>query len=279
MVKKNEVVAMLLMESTTDPVKPQNLQVHDKGGLFYVKFDTVLQRFNAQNRNRREYNLDAMRTSLQAPHILELMNQKSWKGEAGHPHTTDTARILTIDPKLTSHKINNFRHEGTLLKGEVETLDDGQYGTQMTKNILQGMEPAFSLRALAALTKRGDGSSVVQNRCHVVTYDWVILPSHKEAYRDQSRPIQTVVKNIEDAGNIATESSIAVPVMESQIKNFIALESANAKLVSNVCEVALESMTLTEDLSHVILTEGSNKYAVKVEERIKQDVRHFMAKL
>lgn len=276
--KKNEVAAYLIMESTFDPVKPKNLQVYDKGGMFYVKFDTVLQEFNKQNRNKRNYAGAPMTESLQAPHIQELLQKKTWLGEAGHPHSTDVARILTIDPKLTSHRINHFNVEGNFLKGEVETLDNGIYGTQMTKSILQGMEPAFSLRALASLIKQADGSSLMRSKCHIVTYDWVILPSHNTAYRDQSKPIQKIMQSVQADGNIATESTL-VPVIESQIADYIRMESANLKLVSNICEVATESMSLSGDLSHVIVREGSNTYAVKVEDRIKHDVRHFMARL
>jgi hypothetical protein len=249
--------------------------VYDKQGLFYVKFDTVLQEFNKQNRNKRNYAGGPMVESLNAPHIQELIQKKTWQGEAGHPHSTDVARILTIDPKLTSHRINNFRVEGNFLKGEVETLDDGDYGTKMTKNILQGVEPAFSLRALASLIKQADGSSLMRSKCHIVTYDWVILPSHNTAYRDQTKPIQKIMQSVQADGNTVTESAL-VPVIESQITDFIKMESANVKLVSNVCEVAMESMSLSSDLSHVIVREGTNTYAIKVEDRIKYDVRRYM---
>jgi hypothetical protein len=276
--KKNEVAAYLIMESTMDPVKPQNLQVYNQNNMFFVKFDTTLQEFNKQNRNRRNYAGGPMSESLQAPHISELVQKKTWLGEAGHPHSTDVARILTIDPKLTSHRINNFRIEGSFLKGEVETLDNGIYGTQMTKQILQGMEPAFSLRALASLIKQADGSSLMRSKCHIVTYDWVILPSHNTAYRDQSKPIQKFAQSVAADGNTVTESAI-VPVIESQITDFIKMESANVNLVSNVCEVAMESMTLSSDFSHVIVKEGSNTYAIKVEDKIKHDIRRYMTRM
>lgn len=275
--KKNEVAGFLIMESTMEPSKPTNLQVYDKGGLFYVKFDTTLQEFNRQNRNRRTYVKEPMLTSLNAPHIQELLRNRTWLGEAGHPMEEDVKRILTIDPKLTSHRINSFYSEGYMLKGEVETLDDGGYGTRMTKNILQGMEPAFSLRALAPLTKRADGSSLVQAKSHIVTYDWVILPSHDKAYRDQSKPIQKVVKDIQNDGNTVTESAIAVA--ESQLKSFIALESANVKLVSNVCEVSAQSMSLTSDFKHAVLKEGSNTYLVNIEDKIKHEARGYFSRL
>lgn len=278
---RQEVVSYLIMEATSDPIKPRNLQVFDTKGLFYLIFEAWLQSFNVFNRNGRNYGLDVMIESLNAPHIQELVSKKSWKGEAGHPMTEDVKRILTIDPKLTSHKINSFQIIGNRLLGQVETLDDNSFGSQMTKNILQGMEPAFSLRALAKLIKQADGRSLVRSRAHIVCYDWVILPSHQDAYRDQSKPIEKIYKAMDGitANNIATESAVTLAVQESQIKDFIAMESSNVKMISNICEVALGSMKLTKDLSHVILKEGQNTYAVKIEDKIKHDVRNYMSNL
>jgi len=271
---KNEVAAYLIMENTTDPVKPKNIQVFDKNNLFYLRFDTVLQTFNTKNRNGRIYAGNAMIPSLQAEHLQELMRKKSWFGEAGHPSTDDIKRILTIDPKLMSHKMVNIDVNSNMCRGTIETLDDDAYGRMMTKAILQGMEPAFSLRALASLVKKPNGDQVVQSKAHVVTYDWVILPSHKEAYRDESKPIQKIVTQIGVDGNTVKESML--PVHESMIKELVSYESKNVKLISNVCEVALESMQLSEDLRNVVLKEGNRTYIVPLEEKIKHDIHHYM---
>lgn len=274
--EKLETIACLVMENTFEPTKPKNLQVIKDNGLFYVKFETVLQSFGIKNRNGRIYEGDPMMASLGADHIRELILNKSWKGEAGHPLSKDTARIVTIDPKLTSHKINSYYRSGNLLKGEIETLDDGAYGTQMTKNILQGMEPAFSLRALAPLVKKHDGTSIMKGKAHIVTYDWVILPSHVEAYRDKSKPIEKITQSLESMGN--GSGDMLVGVNESSLLGFLKEESKNIKLVSNICEVATENMVLSEDMKYVILKEGSDTYHVKIEDKIKHDIRNYMSK-
>lgn len=275
---KQEVVAMLIMESASEPMKPQNLTVQTNNGLHYVRFRTILQEFNRMNRNRRNYASAPMMESLAAPHIQELISKGRFCGEAGHPMTEDPKRILTIDPKLLSHRVLSYNLEGNLLYGEVESIDDGMYGTQFTRHILQGLEPSFSLRALASLVKLGDGSALMQSKCHIVCYDSVILPSHDKAYRDTNTPIQHIYKGM-GAGNTVTESGILLPVQENAIMDFIKLESANVKLVSNVCEVAMESMQLTPDGKHVILREGSQTYLVKTEEKIKHEVRRYMSRL
>ena len=46
--EKLENIAYLVMENTSEPSKPQNLQVIKENGLFYLKFETVLQSFGVQ---------------------------------------------------------------------------------------------------------------------------------------------------------------------------------------------------------------------------------------
>jgi len=275
--QKQEVVAYLIRESVSEPVKPINLKTINRDNLFYLQFDTVLQEFNIKNRNGRLYVDKPMMESLNAPHISELILKNSWCGEAGHPTSDDPKRILVIDPKLTSHKILSFNLSGNLLRGRIETLDNDHFGKDMTKSILQGMEPAFSLRALAKVVKTANGG-LINSRGHVVTYDWVILPSHDKAYRDDSVPIKKIIKNIELSGNTIQENLLTT-VQESQIVDFIKTESKNIKLVSNIYEVVSESMEVTSDFKNVILKENGSTFIVKIEDKIKRDITHFMSRL
>ena len=274
--EKQEVISWLVMESATEPEKPKNLKVKKDNGLFYVEFDSTLQYINRKNRNGRIYT-DPLKQDIHAPHIRELQEKNSWCGEAGHPMgNNDMGRIMTIDPTLVSHHIPFIDAQGDRIFGKVATFDDGGYGTKMTRMILQGMEPAFSLRALTKLTKRPDGTSIAQGRSHIVCYDWVFLPSHKEAYRDQSTPIRKIQKDVEAGGNVMKESLI--PVTESMIKDFIAMESVNVNLISNLYEVTTESMELSKDMKTVVLREGASTFHVKVEDKIQHDIRNYMSK-
>lgn len=275
--RKEEIAAYCIMESVAEPVPVRNVEVIDNNSLFYVRFDTNLQDFNVKNRNNRIYLGNVMVPSLNAEHIFELERKNSWFGEAGHPVTDDIKRILTIDPKMISHRIVSHDVNTSRCNGVVETACT-DYGKQMANLILQHMEPAFSLRALASVVKKPDNTQVIQTKAHVVTYDWVILPSHKSAYRDESKPIQKIVQKIIENGNVVNECTLT-PVNESMIKDFIAMESTNVKLISNVCEIALESMELSEDLKHVILRESGRTFIVPIEEKIKKDINNYMRKL
>lgn len=273
-----EPIAVYVMEQVSEPCAPYNVTKCNNNGLCYVRYNTVLQSLNVYNRNRRLYTDTAIKESLAADHIKELMANGQWKGEAGHPLSNDPKRILTIDPKLTSHKINKIWFEGNLVKGEIETLDDVDgYGRKMTNDVLQGGRQSFSLRAMCPLVKKPDGSAICNKKGHVVTYDWVILPSHIEAYMDKTAPIQRVCESLEVLGNGCGD--MMTPVQESSLLDFIADESKNIKLVSNLAEITTENMILTNDKQFAVLKEGTDTFYVKIEDRIKQDVRNYMSKL
>ena len=281
MINKEEVVAHVIMEQTSEPCAV-NVRDYNKNGLLYVTFDTVFQSFGVKNRNKRMYDGDAVMASWNAPHIQELIRKKSFVSEYGHPLDQSMSRITQIDPDRICGRINSYYRSGNLLKGEFETFDDGRMGTMLTRRILQGMEPAFSVRMLAKLTRTKDGTMLMNQPGHLVTADCVILPSHCEAYRDESKSINIVNKAIcESTGADISEEQyydMVFAINESMFTDFIKEESKNFKLVQSVEEVIGDSIKLTKDLNNIILTEGSNTYYIKTEDKIKHDIRNFMSR-
>lgn len=279
--EKNEVVAHVIMEQTADPCAV-NIRDFNKNGMTYVIFETVFQSFGVKNRNKRIYDGDAVMASWNAPHIQELIRKKSFVSEYGHPLEQSMSRITQIDPARICGRINSYYRSGNLLKGEFETFDDGACGTMLTRRILQGLEPAFSVRMLAKLSKTNDGTMLMNQPGHLVTADCVILPSHCEAYRDESKSMNIVHKAItESAGMNITEEQyqdMVFAINESMFVDFIKEESKNFKLVKNVEEVIGDSLQLTKDLNNIIIKESGNTYYVKVEDKIKHDIRNFMSK-
>ena len=281
MIEKNEVVAHVIMEQTAEPCAT-NVRDFNKNGMTYVIFETVFQSFGVKNRNKRIYDGDAVMASWGAPHIQELIRKKSFVSEYGHPLDTSMSRVTQIDPARVCGRINSYYRAGNLLKGEFETFDDGACGTMLTRRILQGLEPAFSVRMLAKLSRDKDGTMLMNQPGHLVTADCVILPSHIEAYRDESKAMNVVHKAInESAGSAITEEQyhdMVFAINESMFTDFIKEESTNFKLIQNVEEVIGDSLQLTKDLNHIILKENNNTYYVKVEDKIKHDIRNFMSK-
>ncbi len=142
------------------------------------------------------------------------------------------------------------------------------------------MQPAHSLRAVAKLSKTRNGDNIMQSRAHIVAYDTVILPSHVEAYRDESKEIEVIAQPLHESLDISnmTYEDYAFAVNESMLTDFINEESKNVKLIKNIYEVLPESIKLTPDLKNIILKEGSETYYIKTEDKIRQDVRNFLSK-
>ncbi len=277
--KKDNVFAYVLMEEMSEPVQIRNVKECSKNGLLYLIFDTILQSFEVKNRNKRTYIGDAVMESLAAPHVQELIKKGSFVSEYGHPLVKDMSRVTQIDPARVCGRVNSYYRTGNLLKGEFETFDDGGLGTMLTRRILQGLEPAHSLRAVAKLSKDRNGNDIMNSRAHIIAYDTVILPSHVEAYRDESKDIRVVNQPI-----VATESTefgsheeYAFVVNESMLTDFVMEESKNVKLIKNICEVIPETIKLTPDLKHIILKEGTETYYVDTEDKIKHDIRNFLS--
>lgn len=255
----------------------ENVQVHDTNQLFYVTFDTILQELNHKNRNGRIYG-DATGKALFTDELVELRKMKSWFGEAAHPITKDTARITTIDQKYASHRIDEVNVVGDIIRGKITTLDNGMYGNMMTRMILQGMVPAFSLRALAIIDNTSEGQ-IIQRQPRITTYDWVVLPSHKKAYQDESAPIEIIQQPLGEKGNIFTES--AIPLTESMIIDFAKEESRNLNIVTEMFDV--DTIRMSDDLKHLILTEshdkGTNKYMVVMDDHIDKEIQDYLTNL
>ena len=275
---RDKVIAHVLMEEMSEPMPVNNLRECKENGLLYVKFDTVLQTFNVKNRNKRKYDGDAIMESLAAEHVQELIREGSFVSEYGHPLDAQMSRVSQIDPARVCGRVNSYYRTGNILRGEFETFDDGGLGTVLTRRILQKMNPAFSLRAIAPLHVDKNGDKIMKSKAHIVAFDVVVLPSHKEAYRDKSKELQICRESMEVDLKNATRDEVVFALNESMITDFIKDESKNVKLIQNVCEVIPESIRVTPDLKNIILKEGSNTFYVKTEDKIRQDVQNFLSR-
>ena len=292
---KEEIVATLIMEQVMEPSKPKIVHVENSPGLNFVRFRACLQDFDVFNRNNRKYMLQPMMESWQAPHIQELISRGDMFGECGHPISKDPMRVVTIDPKLCCHRIVSIEFVGKSLFGIVETLNDDMYGKQFMQHILQGCAAAFSLRALAPLTKIDATRCVIKQKCHIVTEDRVILPSHKNAYQDMRAPVEVIKKlavtesailpSISSLGNSNEEDvNISIPVTESsEMIKYLLDESHTLKEIVDHFEVGYESAYLSNDKKSVILTESPDitgnrrMFQVNLESYIEQEVLDILA--
>ena len=285
-----QVQGYIIMESAMEPMQPKIIETVNDPNMFFVRFRTCLQSFDCFNRNKRNYNLRPMMEAIKADHIQELLYKGTWCGENGHPDSTDIKRILSIDLTKICHRIIDVEFVGNLLYGTIETLNDDAWGKQFAKHILQGLHPSFSLRALAAITKLDGGRGMIKTKPHIVTYDRVILPSHREAYMDNSKPI-TLVQTATEAATVTTEefnpadgnsfSDMIQSVDESaipEILDYVKEESTRFKELATFFDANYNSVTLINE-NQVCINDGNKKIIVCLEDYIRNDISNYMKSL
>lgn len=234
-------------------------KVFDKGNRFYVTFEAVLQSFAVMNRNHRMYDAQNVWNCIQTDEQIQtLLKNNSWVGEADHPaaeiqgEELTMQRISTPDVRKSSHYIRKPRLEGNLLLGTIQTDSGTDDGMNMAIKIVDGkIVPCFSARVLGALSHRG--SQPIVNVRKLITYDWVLYPSHREAQAKISQPLQESVQQAEDfVGTI-----IFLPELAR-------MASAGSKDAQFICEAfdlsADDLIGVTETGNSVVIQENSNLY-------------------
>lgn len=295
MIDENKTIAVFVNEQVLDPQKVKVTHVENTPGLHFVRFNACLQTYDTWNRNNRNYHLAPMKKSWAAPHIQELLRRKDLFGENGHPMSDDPKRIVTIDPKVSCHRINSISFKGNAVFGEIETLNDDLYGKQFMMHILQGCEAAFSLRALVPLTKIDAVRSEIRQPGHIITVDRVILPSHKEAYQVpgdvelvvSDKPLMesytpNISENIYVPEGQSNEDSTVEVTESAEWINYLTDENENLKNIINNFEISTESAHYDSNTNNVIIREkpdknGSRRTAiVKMNDYVKQEVSDML---
>ncbi len=245
-------------------------QVNDPNtGLSFLRFTTCLQTFNQRNRNRRLWT-SAIFKQMMVNAVITEMLLHGFPGENGHPvpptGECTIERLLTIDPNNISHKIVEMHWPSdNSLYGTIETLDDGVGGPgyKFMRHILQGLDPAFSLRSLVPQRKNVDGTIDVTGPGRFITYDRVFVPSHAEAYIDKSFPVK----------NVVTLSKFQT-VMESYV-GFVMEKSEKVNRIIDGMNPVMESATLDKNGILSVKTEGQHIF-ICPENKYRQEIGSFM---
>lgn len=158
-------------------VSVSEVEILEKGNR--VTAQGVLQTGNQTNRNGRIYRTPDLDAQIHAPRQRELLKTGNMLGEAGHPMTTDLMRQQTIDPKCTCVRYLDFWMDGDNVMGKFKGTNN-ELGNAFDMDLREGILPAFSYRALGTVEETAEGSVVANLK--MITYDYVIYPSHPTAY-------------------------------------------------------------------------------------------------
>lgn len=265
--KRNSDLGFLYIAEQTSPEQNEvkNFDVTNKDGVFFVDFESCIHSFDVMNRNIRMYDGDNVMECLNTERMNHYFSHGGLFGEQNHPipiykdRPLSPERIQDIDMNNTSHKIFRPRRQGNLLIARIQSDAGTAAGMNLAKKMVQGFIPGFSCRAIASMSMK-NGKPVVDVR-KIITYDWVLFQSHREAEQIQSVPNKFVHKVANAVNEYVTEETgsedISVPV--SQILEYAGYRDVNAQVVMEAFELDKTSLVgFSRDNKHIIMKDSDN---------------------
>lgn len=248
----NPMGFMYISESVSDNPKVSNMSTNKSADLFYITFDTNLQDFDVENRNKRYYDASNVMECIRSEKIQSLIKTGGWFGEFAHPMpaTTDeklsAERIQDVPPEKRAFKIMAPKLVGNVLTAKIQSAQ-GPVGEGFGKEVLAGWIPQFSARAIAQMVNKNGKPYVMMKR--LITYDAPWFPSHAIAHAT-SAPKVTLKSFTESVSPTDVINGMTIPLKEI-------LEEANKD--SNV-EAIMEAFDL--DMSNMVGFDSNRRFAV-----------------
>ena len=284
MIKNKENIALMYLseQTTPDDCKIKNITPIKHG--IAVSFDACLHSFGVMNRNMRMYvGKNVMNQINSTERIQDGLRYKRWMGEMDHPGQVyqnmplTAERVQKIDMNNASHIIMDPRLEkgDSLLMARIETYAGTNAGIGMARAIdVNHQTVAFSCRSIASMNNKG-GKPLVEIK-KLITYDWVIYPSHREA---NELPNSVVV--IESVGgkkpsNISND--ICIPFTEFvDFRNYISEKDENVSFLVESAGYDIDHMVGIDPTSKNLIFEQYNgKVFVNTSVETKKKVDNFL---
>lgn len=270
-----------------------NLKYTDNAGVRYAEFETILQSFRCLNRNGRKYWGPNIADMLLAERIVTMLSTNSWYGEMDHPYAQvknqelSSERIQAIELSRRSHKILRPKVTGDLLRATIQTASGTEAGRGFCDEIIQGLIPSFSCRALAGIQSINGEPYVIVRK--LITYDWVLYPSHREANMNgkpkfisksaalvslESAGISTG-REIEDIRDCYTQD-VLIPLKE--ILEYAGMKDPNTQVILEAFDLSLNDIVgFDSSLNHAIIRDKDNVIYANISPNTKKEVTNFLS--
>ena len=187
-------------------------------------------------------------------------------------------RIQDIDMTNTSHRMLNPHIEKNLLVSRIQSDAGTAAGMNLAKKMVQGFIPGFSCRAIASMMLE-NGKPVVNVR-KIITYDWVLYQSHREAEQLQTTPTKFVSKVAnciqESAEKMKTTSKdILMPLKD--ILESVGRTDVNAQIIMESFDLTNDDMVgFSKDNKHIIFKDNNNMIYCNIDQSSRKKVNDFM---
>lgn len=232
--------------------------------LWYVTFDTNLQDFDVENRNKRYYDASNIMECIKSEKIQSLLRTNGWFGEFDHPQNEiageklSPERIQNVPPEKRAFKIMNPRLVGNVLQAKIQSAQ-GTVGEGFGKEILAGWQAQFSARAIANMVSKNGKPYVMVKR--LITYDAPWFPSHAVAHQTSAATITT--KSFTESVSTAIESAkdkindVMIPLKEILME--VGNRDVNTGLILEAFDLPMDNLCgFDRDKKHVIIRDENN---------------------
>lgn len=284
---------MYLAEQTSpDGYEIKNLDIKEKFGCIYARFLAVLHSFDVMNRNRRMYDGNNVWECIQTnERIQDGIRKKTWFGEEDHPGQDFINMQLTAE-RVQKIKMDNASHiiikpyrDKNLLLSEIETYSGSNVGIGMCRAVVQGCIPSFSCRSIAFMQYKNGKPYVTVRK--VITYDWVIYPSHREAEMIDKPTISTGARQIllesaSDPSNFETKKyskDVCIPFNEFvDFRNYVSENDDNTYTILESAGYTVDDITGIDPVTNNLIIESDgNKLFVNTSINTKKRVEDFLS--
>ena len=230
--------------------------------------EVTLQEVEEKNRNGRWYSKEELFPELTSTRTVELLNAGNLRCESGHPLSKELARQQTIVKSNCSAIILKLWTEGNFIKALVRGTNN-KLGEEFNEDILDGISPSFSLRALGGITNTRRGAEV--RNIKVITWDEVIFPSHKRAYTNKVMTLgESAITNIEN------DNGMLIPIMTKDVIECIKQESYNFKQISESFNTLFTNISLIDNGRSAQLVDSvGNVVIMPVENYIQNEIMNY----
>lgn len=259
-----DTIGYVIIETATTSEDIMPAKIIEKRGDGRVLAEGCLQEANMKNRNGRFYDSRDLFPELVVPRQLELLRTGNMRGENGHPLSKDLVRQQTIDPNNCSVIFTKFWTDGDLVMGNFF----GTYnalGEEFNKELVYGLSPSFSMRALGTIKNTNRGAEV--KGVKLITYDRVIYPSHNKAYTHGV---------VSEGSNFLLEENdrgTLIPITNQSVIDYIKEESCNIKQIRESFDLLYDDIKLINNKSQVQLTDrAGGVFIVNLENYIHNEI-------
>lgn len=233
-----------------------------------VVAEVTLQEVEERNRNGRWYSKEELFPELTSSRTIELLNAGNLRSESGHPLSKELSRQQTIVKSNCSCIILKLWTEGNFIKALVRGTNN-KLGEEFNEDLLDGISPSYSLRALGSITNTKRGAEV--KGIKLITWDEVIYPSHPRAYTNKVLSIgENAITNIEN------DKGMLIPLMTEDVIKCIKQESYTFKQITESFDSIFNDISLINNGNDVQLVDSiGNIIIAPLENYIKDEIMNY----